>query len=131
MSLFVGLALSVTTACVAIFTAGVLAVRRGTAPRELGSLVPNLARLLPQLLHDRSIPLRVRARIMIAVAYNAQPINLIPDFVPVIGLRDNVLVVGWALRNTVRRAGREAIVRHWNGSPEGLAALYRLIRLKE
>jgi uncharacterized membrane protein YkvA (DUF1232 family) len=131
MSLVVGLALSVTAACVAIFTAGVLAVRRGTAPRELGSLVPNLARLLPQLLHDRSIPLRVRARIMIAVAYNAQPINLIPDFVPVIGLRDNVLVVGWALRNTVRRAGREAIVRHWNGSPEGLAALYRLIRLKE
>jgi hypothetical protein len=49
----------------------------------------------------------------------------------VIGLLDNVLVVGWALRSTIRGAGREAIVRHWNGSPEGLAALYRLMRLEE
>jgi uncharacterized membrane protein YkvA (DUF1232 family) len=68
---------------------------------------------------------------MIAVAYNAQPINLIPDFVPVIGLLDNVLVVGWALRSTIRGAGRESIDRHWNGSPDGLATLYRLIRLED
>jgi uncharacterized membrane protein YkvA (DUF1232 family) len=131
MSLLVGLAITVAAACLAIFAVAVLAVRRGAAPRELGSLLPNIVRLLLQLLRDRSIPLRVRARIMIAVAYNAQPINLIPDFVPVIGLLDNVMVVGWALRSTIRGAGREAIVRHWNGSPEGLTVLYHLIRLEE
>jgi uncharacterized membrane protein YkvA (DUF1232 family) len=86
---------------------------------------------MARLLHDRSIPLRVRARILIAVAYNVQPINLIPDFVPVIGLVDIVIVIAWALRSTVRRAGREVIVRHWNGSQEGLATLLRLAGVEE
>jgi len=49
--------------------------------------------LLVRLSQDRSIPLRVRARIYVAIDYNVQPINLIPDFIPVIGLVDNVIVI--------------------------------------
>ena len=107
------------------------AVRRGQDLTDVGRLVPNLARLLMRLSHDRTIPLRVRTRIFIAIAYNVQPINLIPDFVPVIGLVDNVLVILWALRSTVRRAGREVIVRHWTGTPEVLAILFRFAGFEE
>jgi len=60
--------------------------------------------------------------------YNLQPINLIPDFIPVLGLADNAIVLIWALRSTIRIAGRTA-VEHWPGSPGGLAVLYRAIRL--
>jgi uncharacterized membrane protein YkvA (DUF1232 family) len=129
--LLIGLASALAIACLAMTAVVFRAVRRGHSLTELGRLVPNLARLLMRLAHDRTIPLSVRARIYIAIAYNIQPINLIPDFVPVIGLVDNVLVILWALRSTVRHAGREVIVRHWTGTSEGLATLFRLVGIEE
>ena len=108
-----------------LVAATVRAVRRGANLADIGRLVPEVARLLGRLSIDRAIPLRVRGRIFIAVAYNVQPINLIPDFVPIIGLADNALVILWAVRGTVRGAGHEAIVRHWTGTPAGLAMLLR------
>jgi uncharacterized membrane protein YkvA (DUF1232 family) len=62
--------------------------------------------------------------------YNVQPINLIPDFIPVIGFADNVVVIIWALRGTVRRAGVAAVERHWQGSEFGLTIVYRAVRLQ-
>jgi uncharacterized membrane protein YkvA (DUF1232 family) len=111
--------------------AAVHAVRRGEALRDIAMLVPSLARLLGRLSRDRTLPLRVRARIYVAIAYNVQPINVIPDFIPVVGILDNVLVILWALRGTVQVGGREAIVRNWPGTPEGLAAFFRLVRFEE
>lgn len=131
MILLVGLATAAAAACVALIVGAMIAVRRGAAPADLAALLPGVARLLVRLLRDRSIPLRVRARILVAVAYNIQPINLIPDFVPVIGFADNVVVTAWALRSTVRGAGGEVVVRHWSGSPAGLEMVFRLAGLKE
>jgi uncharacterized membrane protein YkvA (DUF1232 family) len=109
----------------------VRAKRRGQSVTEVVRLVPDLARLLARVSRDRTIPLRVRVRIFIAIAYNAQPLNLIPDFVPVIGLVDNVAIILWAVRSTVRHAGPEAITRHWPGTTDGLATLFRLARLDQ
>jgi uncharacterized membrane protein YkvA (DUF1232 family) len=53
----------------------------------------------------------------------------VPDFVPVLGYADDVVVVAWALRSVVRRAGREALTRHWPGEPAGLAVVGRLAGL--
>lgn len=131
MTILVGLATAALAACVAVIAGAMVAVRRGAAPADLAALLPNVARLLLRLLRDRSIPLRVRARILIAVAYNVQPINLIPDFVPVIGFADNLIVTGWALRSTVRRAGREVVVRNWTGTHAGLSMVFRLAGLEE
>ena len=130
MHILIGFASALGLAVLVMAVAVIRAVRRGEALADLGRLVPSLARLLVRLSHDRTIPLRVRARIFVAIAYNVQPINLIPDFVPVIGMVDNVIVIVWALRSTVRRAGSEAIVRHWTGTPEGLATLFRLAGLE-
>ena len=65
----------------------------------------------------------------IALIYNLVPINIIPDFVPVIGLVDNVVVLAWALRSTVRIAGPDVVAGHWKGSQPALIALYRALRL--
>jgi uncharacterized membrane protein YkvA (DUF1232 family) len=131
MTLLLGLAAAAVAACAAFVVAAVVLVRRGAAPTDVAGFVPSLARLSFRLLRDRSIPLRVRARLLIAVAYTAQPINLIPDFVPVIGFADNLIIFGWALKSTVQRAGRDAIVRHWSGSEAGLVAVFRLAGLEE
>jgi uncharacterized membrane protein YkvA (DUF1232 family) len=57
------------------------------------------------------------------------PFDLIPDFIPVIGYADDAILVCAVLRSVVRRAGPEAIRRHWPGTEAGLAALWRVAGL--
>jgi len=121
----VGLGATLAASCLVVGAATARAVRRGANLTEVARLVPDLARLLMRLSTDTAIPVRLRGRIFIAIAYNVQPINLIPDFVPVVGLADNILVTLWAVRSTVRGVGHETIGRHWTGTPAGLAMLLR------
>lgn len=92
-------------------------------------LVPDLARLFARLARDRSLPRRVRLGLWLLLAYLASPLDLVPDFVPVAGYADDVLVIAWVLRAVVRAAGPDALVRHWPGTPEGLAVVRRLAGL--
>lgn len=89
-------------------------------------LLPDLLRLLRGLTKDRSLPAGVRIRLTLLLVYLASPIDLIPDFVPVLGYADDVLIVALVLRSTVRSAGTAALDRHWAGTPEGLATIKRL-----
>lgn len=100
--------------------------------RSLGEVLrvfPDSLRLAVALYRDRTLPGSVRRRLRIALIYNLQPINLIPDVIPVLGFADNVAVLAWALRGAVRIAGPDAVGRHWAGSPESLSVLYRGLRL--
>jgi uncharacterized membrane protein YkvA (DUF1232 family) len=63
------------------------------------------------------------------LAYLALPIDLIPDFIPVLGYADDAVIVALVLRSVTRRAGPDALAEHWPGTPDGLAALRRLCRL--
>ena len=101
----------------------------GRTVAEALRVVPDALRLTFALYRDRTLPRAVRRRLRIALIYNIQPINLIPDFVPVIGFADNVAVLSWAIRGTLRAAGEDAVSRHWRGRPESLAVLYRALRL--
>ena len=101
----------------------------GQSVGELMRVFPDSFRLAAALYRDRALPGSVRWRLRIALIYNIQPVNLIPDVIPVIGFADNVAVLAWALRGAARIAGPDAVARHWKGSPESLAALYRALRL--
>ena len=108
-----------------------LAVLWRARPDELTArgalrLLPDVLRLVRRLAADRTLPTAVRVRLWLLLAYLVSPIDLVPDFVPVLGYADDVVVVAWALRSVVRRAGREALIRHWPGEPAGLAAVSRL-----
>lgn len=89
-------------------------------------LLPDLLRLLRRLAADGSLPRGVRVRLWLLLGYLALPIDLVPDFIPVLGYADDAIVVALVLRSVVRRAGADAVMRHWPGTPEGLAALQRL-----
>jgi uncharacterized membrane protein YkvA (DUF1232 family) len=97
--------------------------------RELLRLLPDVLRLVRRLAGDGTLPRGVRVRLWLALAYLAVPIDLVPDFVPVLGHADDAIVVALVLRSVVRRAGAAAVERHWPGTPEGLAALRRASRL--
>jgi uncharacterized membrane protein YkvA (DUF1232 family) len=89
-------------------------------------LLPDVVRLVRRLAADRSLPRGVRIRLWLLLGYLLSPIDLVPDMIPVLGYADDVVVVAWALRSVVRRAGAGALARHWPGEPAGLAAVTRL-----
>jgi uncharacterized membrane protein YkvA (DUF1232 family) len=70
-------------------------------------------------------------RLLALLVYLVLPIDLVPDLLPVVGYADDVVVVLWALRSVVRRAGPEVLDRHWPGTPEGLGTLKRLAGLPQ
>ena len=94
--------------------------------REALRLLPDVVRLVRRLAADRSLPRGVRLRLWALLAYLLSPVDLVPDFVPVLGYADDVVVVAVALRSVVLRSGPEALDRHWPGQPAGLDVVRRL-----
>lgn len=95
--------------------------------REAVRLLPDVLRLLTRLARDPQLPQGIRVRLWLLLGYLALPIDLVPDVIPVIGYADDAVAVLWVLRSVVRRAGPEVLATHWPGSPDGLAALHRLL----
>jgi len=96
---------------------------------DLLRLAPDVVRLLKRLASDRAVPIGVRIWLGVLLVYLISPIDLIPDFIPVLGYADDALVVAIALRFATRRAGSDAITKHWPGTQAGLAAVLRLAGL--
>lgn len=104
-----------------------VAVRpRGPLLREAVRLLPDLIRLLSRLARDRTLPTGLRVQLYLLLAYLALPIDLIPDFIPVIGYADDAILAAFVLRRVVRQAGMISVFRHWPGTDDGFAALCRL-----
>ena len=61
------------------------------------------------------MPRRAKIAIVIAGIWVASPIDLIPEFVPVLGPLDNIVVVALALRYAGRRVPREVLLAAWPG----------------
>jgi uncharacterized membrane protein YkvA (DUF1232 family) len=127
--MLVGIGVALLLAWVALVAAMMVARPKGQLLTEALRLLPDLLRLLRRLAADRSLPGGVRVRLWLLLGYLAIPVDLVPDFVPALGYADDAIIVAWVLRSVVRRAGPEAVRRHWPGSPDGLDAVWRLCRL--
>ncbi len=97
--------------------------------REALRLLPDVLGLVRRLAVDRDLPRGVRLRLWLLLGYLASPIDLVPDVVPVLGYADDVVAVALVLRSVVRRAGPDALERHWRGTDDGLAVVRRLAGL--
>jgi uncharacterized membrane protein YkvA (DUF1232 family) len=100
---------------------------KDVAVRELVRVVPDLLRLLKDLIADRGSPLDVRIVLIGLFAWIISPIDLIPEFIPVIGPIDDVVVAVVALRYTRRRIGLAALRNRWRGSADGFELVARVI----
>jgi uncharacterized membrane protein YkvA (DUF1232 family) len=100
---------------------------KGVPLRELIRVVPDVIRLLRSIIGDRGAPADVRVVLTFLLVWIISPIDLIPEFVPVVGPLDDVVVAAVALRYARRRLGVEDLRRRWAGSSDGFAFLVRLI----
>lgn len=99
---------------------------RGHRLGEALRLLPDVLGLVRRLAGDRDLPRGVRVRLWLLGGYLLLPIDLVPDFVPVLGQADDVIVMVAVLRGVVRRAGLAALRRHWRGTDDGFAVLCRV-----
>ena len=107
-----------------------LAIRRpkGGLLRESLRLLPDLLRLLRRLTTNRDLPTGIRVRVGLLLAYLAFPIDLVPDFIPILGYLDDAILVVLVLRSVCRRVSMEELRDAWPGTDDGFAALVRLVR---
>ncbi|HEY2176755.1 MAG TPA: DUF1232 domain-containing protein [Mycobacteriales bacterium] len=94
--------------------------------RDALRLLPDLLRLIRRLAADPTVPTGVRVRLGLLIVYLASPIDLIPDFIPVLGYADDAIIIALVLRSVTKNAGPDALRRHWPGTPDGLQLIQQL-----
>jgi uncharacterized membrane protein YkvA (DUF1232 family) len=125
----IGAGVALLAGWLALVVALALVRPKGAPLGEALRLLPDLVRLLRRLAADPALPRGVRVRLGLLLAYLAMPIDLIPDFVPVLGYADDAIIAAAVLRSVVRRAGVAAVRAHWPGTDDGFAALCRITGL--
>lgn len=100
---------------------------RDVGLRDLVSVVPDVLRLVRTLLTDRTTPLGVRIALGGLLLWLVSPIDLIPEFIPVLGPLDDVVVAVLVLRYASRRMGVAELRRRWQGSDAGFDLLARIL----
>ena len=126
--LLLGMGAALLLAWIALVIGLVIARPGGGLLHEAVRLLPDVLRLVRRLA-AKTLPRGVRIRLGLLLAYLACPIDLIPDFIPVLGYADDAIIVAAVLRGVVRRAGIDAVRAHWPGTDDGFAAIARLTGL--
>lgn len=120
--------LIVLAAMTALWLASILALAiagRRMAARQLLRSVPDLLALLRGLLRDPRVPRGSKVLVGIAAVWVLSPIDLIPEFLPILGPLDDIVVVLLVLRHLLKHTGAEVITEHWRGDPRVLERAIR------
>lgn len=93
------------------------------AAKDVAAVLPACATTVRRLRRDPRVPRRAKVAVALAGLWVLSPIDLIPEFLPIIGPLDDVLVVALALRYAARQVPREVIVEAWPAAPRILERL--------
>ncbi len=118
--------LTITLGLLVIAWASMYLLARRLPPglaRDLVGLLPDCATLMWRLRRDPAVPTRAKIAVVFAAIWVASPIDLIPEFLPVIGPLDDVIVVALCLRYAGRRVPRDVILAAWPGQPRVIERL--------
>src|SRR5262249_12290073 len=94
----------------------------GTA-RELARFLPGCVTLVCRLRRDPRVPRSARIAVGVAALWVISPIDLIPEFLPIIRPLADSVGVALALRSAARRVPRAVILEAWPGDPRLLERL--------
>ncbi|MGH7504414.1 MAG: YkvA family protein, partial [Longimicrobiales bacterium] len=100
--------------------------RKRSARRSARALIrqlPQLVLLLVRLLRDPRVSAIDKGLFGLVIAYIITPLDLMPDFLGVIGMVDDLYLLGLALGRLLGRAGPDILIEHWTGNRRTLSAL--------
>jgi uncharacterized membrane protein YkvA (DUF1232 family) len=119
------LSLGIIALCWLALVAALLILGRREEARALATFIPDCIVLVSRLLTDERVPVRSKLLLAALVGYLALPFDLVPDFIPVAGQLDDVLVVAFVLRRFLRSGGEPLVREHWPGPETSLRLVLR------
>jgi uncharacterized membrane protein YkvA (DUF1232 family) len=99
---------------------------RGAKARAMARFVPDCIVLFRGLLSDPRLSRGRKLLVLGLAAYLAMPMDLVPDFIPVVGQLDDAILVALVLRTVLRGASVDLVREHWPGPDGSLHAVLRL-----
>jgi uncharacterized membrane protein YkvA (DUF1232 family) len=97
--------------------------------RALLRALPDIARTIVRLAADPVLPKAAKIALAAAVLYIVSPIDLIPDFIPVLGSLDDLLVAAIVVDGILNYVDRGLVLKYWPGSAESLERVARGARV--
>jgi uncharacterized membrane protein YkvA (DUF1232 family) len=91
--------------------------------KELAGILTACLTTARRLRRDPRVPRRAKFAVGFAALWVLSPIDLIPEFLPVIGALDDIVVVALALRYAARRIPPAVLAEAWPADPAVLARL--------
>jgi uncharacterized membrane protein YkvA (DUF1232 family) len=96
--------------------------------KDLLLLVPRLARMIAALLVDGAVPRRAKLLLAGVALYLASPVDLLPDFIPLLGYVDDLLLGAVVLDALLSAIDRSLLLRYWPADPAKLDAVAAVAR---
>lgn len=126
MEIVVALIVGLAAAWVALLALLYVLRPRDVRAVEVIGAIPDVLRLVRDLLADRGTPGSVRAALVVLLVWLISPIDLVPEFIPVLGPLDDVVVTILVMRYVRRRLGADELRRRWRGTDDGYRVLTAL-----
>jgi uncharacterized membrane protein YkvA (DUF1232 family) len=123
---WIGISVGVLVLIYAVFVVGLYLAGRRTEAAALARFIPDCLILFMRLLGDPRISRWRKLLLGAMLLYLAMPLDLVPDFIPIAGQLDDVILVALVLRTIVHGAGEGIIREHWPGPPEPLSLVLRV-----
>ncbi|MGH7305425.1 MAG: YkvA family protein [Candidatus Rokuibacteriota bacterium] len=97
--------------------------------RALLRALPDIIRTIGSLAIDPVLPRAAKIALAASLVYLVSPIDLIPDFIPVLGHLDDVFVAAILVDGMLNFVNRGLVLKYWPGRPESLERIARAARL--
>lgn len=91
--------------------------------RQVAEFLPACVTTARTLRKDPQVPRRAKVALVVAIVWVISPIDLLPEFLPVIGPLDDVVAVVLLLRYAARSIPRETLLDAWPSDPSLLERL--------
>ncbi len=90
------------------------------------SYIPRFFRLILNLLRDSRVSTTDKAILGATIAYLINPADIVPDWIPFLGMVDDLYLIVLALLRLILRTDEKVIAQYWDG-PEELVRLLKQI----
>ena len=91
--------------------------------------LPQIARMLVRLVADPTLSRGAKIALGAALVYLASPVDLLPDFIPLLGYLDDLLLAAVVVDGILSYVDRGLVLRYWPGTPAGLDRVARTARV--